>query len=254
VAEQDAAIEDETESKVVETTLRGRAARPPARAEQHQHEAHPPARGTYLLSRLLGTLLFGVCVGARVTGLENVPDEGPLLVVANHLSYLEPPLLATILPRRITFVAAHELWGISWLRGLLRLMQVLPVRRGGAGDVDAIRTALALLGQGEAVAVFPEGRVSTTGALQRGKPGISLLAQRSGTPILPVGISGTERLGTPWPFLTARWRKPRVRVSIGPVIRLEYGPGRADHQAMADLVMQALAAQLPAEYRGEYRA
>src|SRR5205807_449839 len=137
--------EGETGNEIAGTTTRERTAPQPARAGQHQQEARPPSRGTFILSRILGKILFGVCVGARVTGLEHVPREGPLLVVANHLSYLEPPLLATVLPRRITFVAAHELWGISWLRGMLRLMQVLPVRRGGAGDVDAIRTALALL-------------------------------------------------------------------------------------------------------------
>jgi 1-acyl-sn-glycerol-3-phosphate acyltransferase len=230
-----------------------KAARALAQAEQRMREARPPDARLYAFGRLLGKVLFGACTGERVTGLEHVPREGPLLVVANHLSYLEPPLIATTIPRRITFIAGYELWEIGWLSWMLRTMQALPVRRGGAADVEAIRTALKLLERGEAVAVFPEGRISEAGELLRGKPGVSLLAQRSGAPILPIGISGTERLVTPGPFLTARWRKPRVRVSIGPVFRPEYRPGRADHQAMADLVMQKLAAQLPERYRGEYR-
>lgn len=227
-------------------------ARALAEAEQRLREAKPPDARTYALGRVLGRAVFGTFTGERVTGLEHIPREGPLLLVANHLSYLEPPLIATVIPRRITFMAGYELWEIGWLALALRAMQALPVRRGGAGDLEAIRTALTLLKQGEAVAVFPEGRISETLSLLRGKPGVSLLAQRSGAPIVPIGISGTERLGTLGPFVTARWRTPRVRVNIGPAFRPDYPPGRPDHQAMADVVMHRLAAQLPERYRGEY--
>lgn len=230
----------------------GRTARALAAAEQRLRAGKPPDARTYALSRILGKVLFGACTGERVTGLEHIPREGPLLIVANHLSYLEPPLIATVVPRRITFMAGHELWEIGWLSWVLRTMQALPVRKGGAGDLEAIRIALMLLKQGEAVAVFPEGRLSDTPALLRGKPGVSLLAQRSGAPVLPIGITGTERLGTLVPFVTARWRRPRVRVNIGPTFRPEYPPGRPDHQAMADVVMGRLAGQLPESYRGAY--
>jgi 1-acyl-sn-glycerol-3-phosphate acyltransferase len=230
----------------------GRTARALAQAEQRLREAKPPDARTYALGRILGKFLFGVCTGEQVAGLERIPREGPLLIVANHLSYLEPPLIATVVPRRITFMAGYELWEIGWLSWMLRTMQALPVRRGGTGDLEAIRTALTLLKQGEAVAVFPEGRISESRALLRAKPGVSLLAQRSGAPIVPIGISGTERLDTFGTFVTGRWRRPRVRVNIGAPFIPEYAPGRPDHQAMADLVMEHLAAQMPEAYRGEY--
>lgn len=231
----------------------GAAARRLAQAEERLRSAKPPDARTYAAAQLLGKVVFGTCVGERIVGLEHVPRTGPLLIVANHLSYLEPPLLATVIPRRITFLAGHELWEIGWLSWVLRTMQALPVRKGGAGDVEAIRTALTLLKAGEAVGVFPEGKINETSGLLRGKPGVSLLAQRSGAPILPIGVTGTERLQTVGPFLRARWQRPRVRVTIGEPFRPEYGPGRPDHQAVTDAVMGRLAAQLPTGYRGVYR-
>ncbi len=233
-------------------SVAGQAARRLAQAEQRLRAAKPPDARTYATARLLGRVVFGACVGERVIGLEHVPRTGPLMIVANHLSYLEPPLLATVIPRRITFLAGHELWEIGWLSWVLRRMQALPVQKGGAGDLEAIRTALTLLKAGEAVAVFPEGQINTTSGLLRGKPGVSLLAQRSGAQVLPIAVTGTERLKNLGPFLTARWQRPRVRVTIGQPFIPEYGPGRPDHQAVTDQVMGRLAALLPEEYRGEY--
>jgi 1-acyl-sn-glycerol-3-phosphate acyltransferase len=103
------------------------------------------------------------------------------------------------------------------------------------------------------VAIFPEGGISKRRVLGRAKPGISLLAHRAGAPILPIGISGTERLSSVRPFLTARWGGPRVRVAIGRPFLPDFGPGRPDHQAVADEVMGRIAALLPEGYRGEYR-
>jgi 1-acyl-sn-glycerol-3-phosphate acyltransferase len=230
-----------------------RAARALAEAEARTRRAAPPDARTYALAQVLSRGIFGLCTGAKVIGRDRVPREGPLLIVANHLSYLEPPLLAAIIPRRITFLAGHELYEMPWLAPILRAMGALPVRRGGMRDLEALRAAVALLKQGEAVALFPEGRISPEPGLERAKPGLSLLAQRSGAQILPVGISGTDRLDHAVPFLTARWRQPRVRVQIGHPFTPDFGTGRPDHQAIADDVMARIAALLPARYRGEYR-
>jgi 1-acyl-sn-glycerol-3-phosphate acyltransferase len=224
-----------------------------AQAEERKRAAQPPDARTYALARVLGKVVFGVCTGEEVRGLENVPREGPLLIVANHLSYLEPPLIATAISRRITFLAGHELYEIDWLSRVLRTLGALPVRRGGARDLDAIRAAVELLKRGEAVGIFPEGGISERPSLIRAKPGISLLAHRTGAPILPIGISGTERLSSVRPFLTARLGRPRVRVTIGKPFLPNFGPGRPDHQAVADEVMEQIAALLPEGYRGEYR-
>lgn len=230
-----------------------RAARALAEAEERKRRAEPPDARTYALAQAISRGVFGLCTGEQVIGRERVPPEGPLLIVANHLSYLEPPLLAAIIPRRITFLAGYELYELPWLAPILRAMGALPVRRGGMRDLEALRAAVTLLRRGEAVALFPEGGISTSPGLARAKPGLSLLAQRSGAPILPIGISGTDRLHRIAPFLTARWRKPRVRVQIGPPFTPDFGTARPDHQAIADDVMDRIAALLPARYRGEYR-
>jgi len=230
-----------------------RAARALAEAEERKRRAEPPDARTYALAQVISRGVFGLCIGEKVIGRDRVPREGPLLIVANHLSYLEPPLLAAIIPRRITFLAGHELYEMPWLAPILRAMGALPVRRGGMRDLEALRAAVTLLKQGEAVALFPEGRISLEPGLERAKPGLSLLAQRSGAQILPVGISGTDRLDRVAPFLTARWRQPRVRVQIGRPFTPDFGPARPDHQAVADDVMARIAVLLPARYRGEYR-
>jgi 1-acyl-sn-glycerol-3-phosphate acyltransferase len=224
-----------------------------AEAEERKRRAVPPDARTYALARLVGKVVFGGCVGPRVIGLEHVPREGPLLVVANHLSFLEPPLIGTVIPRRITFLARHELFEIRWLAVVLRAMSALAVKRGGARDLDAIKAALELLKQGEAVAIFPEGMRSVTPGLLRATPGISLLAYRSGAPILPIGIIGTERLEAAGRFLGGRFQRPRVRMVIGTPFRPDFSAGRPDHQVIADGVMRRVAELMPEGYRGEYR-
>jgi 1-acyl-sn-glycerol-3-phosphate acyltransferase len=224
-----------------------------AEAEERKRRAVPPDPRTYALAQLVGKAVFGVCVGPRVIGLEHVPREGPLLVVANHLSFLEPPLIGTIIPRRITFLARHELFEIRWLAVVLRAMSALAVKRGGARDLDAIKAALELLKHGEAVAILPEGTRSVTPGLLRATPGISLLAYRSGAPILPVGITGTERLEAAGRFFGGRFQRPRVRMVIGKPFRPDFSAGRPDHQAVADDVMRRVAELMPEGYRGEYQ-
>ena len=225
-----------------------------AQAEERKRRAQPADPGTYTLALIVAALLFKVFVGPRVLGRRNVPKTGPLLVVANHLTYLEPPLVAAIVPRRITYLARYELFDIAWLAPVIRLLGVLPVKRGGERDLDAIRAAVHLLQHGEAVGIFPEGTRSITPGLLRANPGVSLLAARTGAPILPVAVTGTEQLESLGRFLFARPRGARVRVVIGKPFHLPLRDGKVDHQALADQIMLEVAKLLPPAYRGEYAA
>ena len=209
---------------------------------------------TYGLTRLVVAFLFKILVGPRVRGQRRVPRRGPLLVVANHLSYLEPPLLAVALPRRMTYPALYELLDLPWLGPFFRRLGALPVRRGGLHDLRSLRTVLDVLAQGEAVAIFPEGTRSVLPGLLRADPGVSLLAVRSGAPILPVAVTGTEELTSIGRILSARLRRTRVRVVIGEPFHPPAAPGKVDHRALADRIMLEVAKLLPPTYRGVYAA
>jgi 1-acyl-sn-glycerol-3-phosphate acyltransferase len=208
---------------------------------------HPGAIVTSWLLWLVGP--------GRVEGLENLPRTGPMLVVANHCSNLDPPLVGWAVGHRsgrvIHFMAKEEMrsWPVAgWLA---RNAGVFFVRRG-AGDRSAQRMALAILEQGAALGLFPEGTRSRDGQLADGRAGAALLAMRTGVPIVPVGVAGTHNI-----FRGRRLipRRSRVTIRIGPTFRLPVeadGLNRAALRAGTETIMRAIAAQLPPEQRGRW--
>jgi 1-acyl-sn-glycerol-3-phosphate acyltransferase len=183
--------------------------------------------------------------------LPNVPAHGPLILVANHVSFIEVPILITHLqPRPITGFAKAENWRnpLTWF--LFKVWGGIPLRRGTA-DTVAFRQALQALEAGYIVAVAPEGTRSGDGRLGPGHPGVVLLALRSGAPLLPMAYYGGEQL---------RHRLPRLRqtdfhIAIGQPFYLGPGEGRvtsAMRRQMVDEIMYQIAALLPAGYRGYY--
>lgn len=205
--------------------------------------------GLYRPGRALARFCFGVLGRMEVSGREGVPPYGPLLVVANHLSYNDPPAVAAAVPRPLAFLGKQDLfegWGREWL---MRQLQVYPMDR--ELGVGALRTALGLLAADQAVMIFPEGTRSRDYRLQRGLAGVAYLAIKSQAPILPVGIWGTEK------FSPKRMPLPlcRFRVNIGAPFTpplLEGGYTRAAAAGVLELIMLRIAALLPAEYRGVY--
>ena len=203
----------------------------------------------YYPGRALAQFCFNVFGRMEVTGRENVPPYGPLIVVANHLSYNDSPSLAAALPRPLEFLGKQELFKPAPKGWLFRSFRVHPVDR--SFGVSAIRTALALLAQDQAVMIFPEGGRSRTGGLIKGMAGAAYLAMKSQAPILPIGITGTEK----FPHQRMPFPLCRFQVNIGPPFTppvLEGGQTRVAAAAILEIIMQRIATQLPEEYRGEY--
>ena len=233
-----------------------------------QH-ADPPASvsaGTLrgIPFRLTRAILLGLLVPVlrlRIEGLEQVPRSGPVIVVCNHLHNADPILLSVAFPRSLHYMAKIELFSIPIVAPIIRRVGAFPVDRGKA-DRSALRHAEAVLAEGIAVGMFPEGTRSTTRALRRALPGAGMLALRSGVPIIPATIVGSEWLpGNGAKAVRGRGiGRPRrgrrgVTISFGEPFQIpaEVGAQRASIQAATDLIMTVIARRLPLDYRGEYR-
>ena len=183
--------------------------------------------------------------------LARVPERGPLIIVANHINFLEAPLIYTHLqPRPVTGFAKAETWNNPVLGALFDLGGAIPLRRGEA-DMTALRQALKALEAGHILAVTPEGTRSGHGRLQPGHPGVVLLALRSGAPLLPMVYYGGELF---WHNLP-RLRRTDFHIVVGQPFYLDAGGVKVTRQVrqqMTDEIMYQIAALLPPAYRGVY--
>jgi 1-acyl-sn-glycerol-3-phosphate acyltransferase len=183
--------------------------------------------------------------------LARVPDQGPLILVSNHISFLEIPVLYTHLqPRPLTGFAKAETWDNPFLGALGNLWGAIPLRRGEA-DLAALRRGLSALEAGQIVGVAPEGTRSGDGRLQSGHSGVVLLALRSGAPLLPMAYYGGEKLKQN----LRRLSRTDFHIAVGRPFYVDAQGVRVTRevrQHMADEIMYQLAALLPAAYRGHY--
>lgn len=162
----------------------------------------------YWVVRALLQPAFYVYFRLRRVGREHIPD-GKVILAANHRSFLDPFIIATCLRRPIYYVAKRELFEKRVIGWLLNSLGAFPVRRGES-DEESVATALALLERGEAVVIFPEGTRHRSGPLHRPRRGVGRLALESGAPVVPIAITGTERVRRGW-----RIRPVRVNVRCG---------------------------------------
>lgn len=186
-----------------------------------------------------------------VSGLEHFPKTGPALIVINHLGDADVVLVAASIPTTIDGMGKIEL-NDDWLVGpIFRAYGIIWVHRGRP-DRRALRAALDGLAQGRMIGLAPEGRQSVIGGLEEGNEGAAFLAMKSGAPIVPIAMTGTENENT-YGHLK-RWKRARVTLTVGKPFVL---PEKADRQAMlregTRQIMESLANLLPESYRGDYK-
>jgi 1-acyl-sn-glycerol-3-phosphate acyltransferase len=200
-----------------------------------------------ILEALLTTL-------ARVEfcGLENLPPEGKLIIATNHMSRVDT-LLLFINPVRkdITALVADKYKKIPVFNWILDVGGVIFLDRDKA-DFGAFRVAVETINKGVAMGIAPEGTRSPIGQLQQGKPGVVLLAQKTGVPVVPVGIAGTDTFFRD----LLRLRRPKVRLSFGPAYHvppLDRANRDESLNQATDEIMARIAARLPEKYWGYYK-
>jgi 1-acyl-sn-glycerol-3-phosphate acyltransferase len=207
----------------------------------------------------LGRTVMRCSTRVHVEGLENVPTGGPLILAGNHISNADPALVASwltpALGRPIHWMAKAE--SLEWpiVGWFMRQNGCFGVRRGAA-DTEAFRLARSVLDDGRVLGTFPEGTRSPSGALQPAKEGVTLLALRTGAPILPIGVAGTDRF---WPRDSTLWRVGgRVSMRVGEPFVLERGLGpdgrKESLEEVTTRLMLRIAELLPERHRGAYSA
>lgn len=171
----------------------------------------------YEILKPLAVFLMRLYFRLEARGAEQVPQTGPLLLVSNHSSVLDPPLVGGASPRQLSFLAKAELFDIPLLGRLIRALNARPVRREGS-DARALKTALKVLEEGRALLVFPEGTRGPEGTLREAKPGAGMLAVLSGAVVVPVLITGSGRA---LPKGAAFPRPAKAIVRFGPPMRFK---------------------------------
>lgn len=189
---------------------------------------------SYLGSKALFMTLLWPYFRVKVIGRGNLPRSGAFILAANHFSFVDPLLLGAFLPRRLWFVMAGDQFERPIVHGWSRLMDVIPVQAGAAFQLAPVRKVLERLRKGDGVAIFPEGRRSTTGGLLPAQPGIGVFSGRAKVPIVPVAIVGTRET---YPVGTRFPRPGRVTLFVGQA----FSDFETDAQGVADRTMRAIA-------------
>lgn len=196
-----------------------------------------------------------------VVGLDNVPRAGAVLIASNHLSFADSLVIPIVAPRKVHFLAKSDYFRGGGVKGTLQKawfegMGMLPVDRDDPrAAIASLDTALEVLGRGEAFGLYPEGTRSRDGRLYRGRTGVAHLALTAGVPVVPVGISGTERLQ---PVGARLPRVVPITVEFGAPIQVA---GRYDDLALGkarrlltDEIMASIQAMTGQEEAGVYNA
>jgi 1-acyl-sn-glycerol-3-phosphate acyltransferase len=167
----------------------------------------------YWSARAVLVPFFLIYLRMQRIGREHLPRSGPLLLAANHRSFLDPFVIGTLVRRPVYYMAKRELFERRWQAWALNALGAFPVDRG-AGDHEAMRTAREILQRGDCVVIFPEGTRTRRGPLGEPHRGVGRLALETGAPVAPVSVIGTEDVRRGW-----RMRPRKVRLRVGRPLR-----------------------------------
>jgi 1-acyl-sn-glycerol-3-phosphate acyltransferase len=170
----------------------------------------------YWIARILLVPFFLLYFRLEGIGREHLPRSGPLLLAANHRSFLDPFVIGAIARRPVYYVAKRELFESRWQAWILNALGAFPIDRG-AGDHDAMATAREIINRGDCVVIFPEGTRVRPGPLGEARSGIGRLALETGARVVPIAVIGTEDVRRGW-----RIRPRKVRIRCGRPLRFPH--------------------------------
>jgi len=165
----------------------------------------------YSFLKLILTILFKMLYRVEVSGYENIPKNGKFILCSNHLSYVDPLIIVGYFSRHVYFMAKKEVFNIRVLGEIISFLNAFPVDRNSI-DRKAIKNSCEVLNSEEVLCMFPEGTRSTEGVIRDGHKGVGLISIFSSCPILPMALSGTNKI----------IQKPRKRIFF-PKVKIIYG-------------------------------
>lgn len=184
----------------------------------------------------------------QIEGLHNIPQSNAAIIAFNHLGHLDPLLVSAFSPRAPEFITLADLLQVPGTGLALRAYGVILIHRDEY-DRQVIRATLGTLKRGDLLALAPEARQSPSATLEKGREGAAYLALKSGVPVVPVGITGTQNAYGAW----RNRRRPDICMRVGIAFHLSAQPGTDRLEALAaahTAIMKHIAQLLPVEYRG----
>ena len=204
-----------------------------------------------VLVNALFRILFRVFFRLNLEVFEQVPTSGPYIIIINHPSVFEGPLMYTFLqPRRIVALAKKNIWSRKSVGWIMRLWRAIPVDDFGLSR-ESMEKCFSVLDQGHFLALAPEGVKTNTGNLQQGKPGMAYIAFKKQVPIIPLATIGFENFG----HYFKRLRRTPVTIVVGKPFEIIQKDGRLSpnmRQELVDEMMMRLAMLMPRTNWGHY--